>query len=88
MGVKELCEKYGRKQTTRALNAAVRAEIPGGAQTLDLLKDLYPLRNLDPRWSETYRRLQATRDAMVGAIALKYDLKILKERSADDANER
>ena len=31
MSVKELCSTYGKKNTAPAVNAAIRAEVPGGA---------------------------------------------------------
>ena len=37
MGIKELKEKYGVRGSVGAVNAAIRAEIPGGAKILDLL---------------------------------------------------
>lgn len=37
MGIKELRAVYGDKKRILALNAAIRAEIPGGPELLDLL---------------------------------------------------
>jgi hypothetical protein len=41
MSRRELAEKYGKnKNSTQRLNAAIRAEIPGGSEALDALDSL------------------------------------------------
>ena len=82
MGSKELCERYGKSDARRAINAAVRAEIPGGGQILDLLAETHSLRDVDERWANVWRRLEAARAEAVDAIATKYDLKNRKQEVA------
>ncbi len=82
MGSKELCERYGKTDARRAINAAVRAEIPGGGQILDLLAETHALRETDERWANVWRRLEAARAEAVDAIATRYDLKNRKPEVA------
>lgn len=74
MGLKELRQKYGKSESTRAVNAAIRAEIPGGGIVLDLLTKTHTLKNKDQNWAETYKSLLQIRDAMFNAVAEKYGL--------------
>lgn len=41
MSTKELREKYGASNARAAINRAIRAEIPGGAEALDVLERLH-----------------------------------------------
>ena len=43
MPIKELREKYGKTKSAQAINAGIRAEIPGGADLLDALGIIHPL---------------------------------------------
>lgn len=82
MGSKELCERYGKTDTRRAINKAIREEIPGGGQILDLLAETHSLRETDERWANVWRRLEAARAEAVDAIATRYDLKNRKPEVA------
>lgn len=73
MGFKELRQKYG-KTSARAVNAAIRAEMPGGGIILDLLTKTHPLKNNDPQWADAYQSLLQARNEMFNAVAEKYGL--------------
>lgn len=81
MGLRELSQKYGKTESARSVNAAIRAEIPGGSLVLDLLTKTHPLRNKDPRWAEQYEILRKIRDEMFNVIAERYGLQSRKETS-------
>lgn len=71
----EAVAKYGRKAKQR-WNRAIRAEVPGGPETLDLLEKVSHMRNvyidIEPEEEKRLRiiedGLQAIRTKMVAAI--------------------
>ena len=84
MGIRELKEKYGKRSTVGAVNAAIRAECPGGAAVLDAATALHPVlsrssgrtrRDLET----TFELLRAARDAMKATVARNYGLKTFEE---------
>ena len=76
MGVKELCQKYRRPHPEQAINAAIRAEIPGGGVVLDLLHQVYPQLARDPeRLQSVFDSLRRARTEMAENIAARYGLK-------------
>ncbi|MBQ8285865.1 MAG: hypothetical protein IJZ10_06145 [Thermoguttaceae bacterium] len=94
MSIKELKEKYGVRGSVGAVNAAIRAEIPGGANVLDALTALHPaLRRSNGRTRRdleaTFERLQSARAAMVDDVARRYGFKsrLQTEGGADDASQ-
>lgn len=70
MSTKELAAKYGKsKNSTQLVNAAIRAEIPGGNEALDALDTL--------RTAGNEQGLAAVRlivDAMADEIRRRYDM--------------
>lgn len=91
MGIKELKEKYGVRGSVGAVNAAIRAEIPGGANVLDALTALHPaLRRLSGRTRRdleaTFERLQSARAAMVDDVATRYGFKSRTQEEGDAKN--
>ena len=79
MSVKELCSTYGKKNTAPAVNAAIRAEVPGGAIVLDLLQRAASLRHKSEEWESEYVQLSKARNEMFNVIADKYGLRSRKE---------
>lgn len=76
MSVKELCQKYNRPHPSQAINAAIRAEIPGGGIVLDLLNSTYPMAQKNPKQFQAFfESIQNARNEMAKSIALKYELK-------------
>ena len=79
MGVRELCLAYGKTHTPTAVNAAIRAEVPGGAIVLDLLQRAASLRHKSEEWESEYKQLSKARNEMFNVIADKYGLRSRKE---------
>lgn len=87
MGILELGQKYGRQNSRQVVNAAIRAELPGGAEVVALMKkygDLFVVAQTKPgAFSETEKSLvgqmlndlQRVRDVMGDEIARRYGLK-------------
>ncbi|MGN1064379.1 MAG: hypothetical protein ACI4QC_03115 [Thermoguttaceae bacterium] len=78
MSTKDLCAAYGKTHTATAVNAAIRAEIPGGSIVLDLLERASSLRHKSEEWSSEYVLLSKVRDEMFNVIARKYGLRLKK----------
>ncbi|MDO5581693.1 MAG: hypothetical protein Q4G69_11240 [Planctomycetia bacterium] len=82
-------EKYGTKSAVQAINAAIRNEMPGGAELLVLIGETY--HNLtkinDPQdkkiITSTYIGLRVVREKMELEICKKYDLE--QRRPANDS---
>ena len=75
MPIKELKEKYGKSlKSPSVINRAVRAEVPGGSHVLDLLQQLFPMRERE-EFQPVYRKLEMTLGAMRDFVAQKYELK-------------
>ena len=87
MSILDLTKRYKRQKSRQAVNAAIREEIPGGAETLDLGTKysgrLTSLRakqggaqpSLEEVYAEIYADLQRLRDVMGDEIARRYGLK-------------
>ena len=85
MPARDLIEKYSKKNARQAVNAAIRKEIPGGAELLDLASKFERLR-LDAKNGRKFADeelalveavcadLQRLRDAFGNEIARRYDL--------------
>ena len=92
MGIQELHDRYDRKNSVQAINAAVRAEIPGGAKLLNLVARLYAKIH-DPTVSPPdelvtlYGELLAVQEEMKAAIAERYELKNHCKRNDHDHNQ-
>jgi dissimilatory sulfite reductase (desulfoviridin) alpha/beta subunit len=90
MPVKELKTEYGVSTSRQAYNAAIRAEIPGGAAALDRLETWHHICNrLGWEWSGrgdmplhllAYKHLLEIVDAMEDRIRRKYDCPPREER--------
>lgn len=65
MGTRELREKYGKSTAEQAINAAIRAELPGGSELLDALEIAHKAagRKDDPAAATVGRILTALRGA-------------------------
>lgn len=77
MSLDHLRNAYGRNRKARQLvNAAIRAEIPGGDAALDLLTLLHNLQRTEPsgRHQEALELAIQSTDAMAEEIAAKYQL--------------
>lgn len=79
MGVKELRETYGNAKSWQAMNRAIRAEIPGGAELLDAICLAAPLSGRSQLGGRLFEKLQEAREAMNAHIAKKYNLKSAAE---------
>lgn len=99
MGILELTQKYKRQKSRQAVNAAIREEIPGGAETLDLgtkysgrllsirAKKTDVSLSLEEVYAEVYADLQRLRDVMGDEIARRYGLKTkLDEQPQPEGN--
>src|SRR5262245_16788329 len=77
MGKRDLGAKYGAsKNTTQLINAAIRAECPGGNEAIDALRDLRTLHD-NRGLPDTAAALAAMRrvvDAMAAEIRRRYDM--------------
>lgn len=83
MSIRDLTQKYKRQKSRQAVNAAIREELPGGAELLDLTSKLERLRY---RANGAFTAeelafieavcadLQRLRDAFGNEIARRYDL--------------
>jgi hypothetical protein len=85
MGTRELKTKYGTNGgTAAALNRAIRAEIPGGAETLDVLELAHQIvrragefeaGGRTPTIAQVFHdRLSAIANAMEAAVRLRYEM--------------
>jgi len=85
MGTRELKARYGTNGgTAAALNRAIRAEIPGGAETLDVLKLAHQIvrrageseaGGRTPTIAQVFHdRLSAIANAMEAAVRLRYEM--------------
>jgi len=87
MATKELREKYGKSTAEQAVNAAIRAELPGGAALLDALEIAHKAagryqtggtsRGDDPAAATVGRvlaALRAAKGAMEDEIRRRYDM--------------
>lgn len=80
MGIRELKDRYGRKSNRQAVNAAVRAELVGGAAVIDLTAKIHRmLRRLDEDQQkpvrEIYDALKDIQGEMVEEIQRRYQIK-------------
>ena len=87
MGILELSQRYGRQNSRQVVNAAIREELPGGAEVIDRMKkygDLFVAAQKNSgAFSETEKSLigqmlndlQRVRDVMGDEIARRYGLK-------------
>lgn len=73
---------YRAQKKRSAINKAIRAEIPGGAEILDALAIAAPLREKGYAWWRVYKLLDAAREAAEKTILEK------TENQEDEANER
>ena len=70
MSKRDLGEKYGKsKNTTQLVNAAIRAEIPGGCEALDALDELRAAGN-----DQGLAAIRLVVDAMADEIRRRYDM--------------
>lgn len=77
MSTKDLAAKYGKsRNATQNINAAIRAEIPGGSQALDALDALRHRFESKPSADTEagYNWAQAIVSAMAAEIRRRYDL--------------
>lgn len=86
MAVKELRETYGNAKTWQAMNRAIRAEIPGGAELLDAICLAAPLSGRSQLGGRLFEKLQEARAMMCDHIAQTYGLKSALDK--DEKNER
>jgi hypothetical protein len=88
MGIRELRAKYGRNlKGFVAVNAAIRAELPGGAELIDALQSLYFFLRLFPDDMHARRAradLQKVRERFAEEIARKYDLASAREDNEEE----
>ena len=87
MSIRDLTQKYKRQKSRQAVNAAIREELPGGAEVVALMKkygDLFIVAQTKPGgFSETEKPLigqmlndlQRVRNVMGDEIARRYGLK-------------
>ncbi len=68
MNTKDLKDKYGEGKTRGIINRAIRAEIPGGAELLDLMD------RLSGTDTDITRSLVAIRQQMELEIRKRYDM--------------
>lgn len=85
MSILDLTQKYKRRKSRQAVNAAIREELPGGAELLDLASKFERLR-LDAKNGRKFADeelalveavcadLQRLRDAFGNEIARRYNL--------------
>jgi hypothetical protein len=84
MGINDLRKVYGKnKKAGQAVNAAVRAEIPGGAE---ILEATHRLRKHFPNISGqeiqiVYEKLVSASEKMKSSIARKYHLKTYEDHN-------
>ncbi|MBQ2791264.1 MAG: hypothetical protein IJE97_16635 [Thermoguttaceae bacterium] len=81
MSARDLIEKYSKKNARLAINAAIREELPGGADLLDALTLAAAQRNSSYRWGQIYKMLESARDAAANEIARRYDLKTARQEA-------
>lgn len=74
MPARDLIEKYSKKNARQAVNAAIRKEIPGGAEMLDALALASTQRHTSYRWGQIYKMLDAAKTAAANEIAQRYQL--------------
>jgi len=79
MPTKQLREKYGKSNQSLAINAAIRAELPGGGELLDALEIAHKAagRRDDPAAvtaSRILSSLLAVKAAMEAEIRRRYDM--------------
>jgi hypothetical protein len=77
MSKRELAAKYGEKQNTaKLINRAIRTELTGGPELLDLLDWLHKHPSLidAPDGRELLSQLRAISDAMAGEIRRRYGM--------------
>jgi len=84
MATKELCDKYG-KNSALSINAAIRAELPGGSELLDALEIAHKAagRRDDPAAATVHRileSLRAAKAALEAEIRRRYDMPPRDER--------
>lgn len=81
MSTRDLQEKYGAANSKAAINAAIRAEIPGGGELLDALETAHKAagRNDDPAAATIGRVLTAllrAKGAMEAEIRRRYGIPV------------
>lgn len=74
MASRDLTEKYSKKNVRLAVNAAIRKEIPGGAELLDALTLAAAQQHASYRWGQIYKMLESARNAAANEIARRYQL--------------
>lgn len=92
----DIVQKYGRKKMSQAVNAAIRAEIPGGNEVVELgtkysarllATQINPNEPTPPAsevYAEIYADLRRLRDVMGDEIARRYGLRTkLTEENAN-----
>ncbi|MDR1491444.1 MAG: hypothetical protein LBT05_01790 [Planctomycetaceae bacterium] len=79
MSINDLRKVYGgNKKASQAVNAAVRAEIPGGAEILEAthwMRKHFPNISDDAEMDFVYKKLVSAAEKMKRSIAKKYQLK-------------
>ena len=82
MSTKDLTAKYGKnKNSTQAINAAIRAELPGGAEALDALDRVRTLdeRRGTPETADALAAIRGIVNAMADEIRRRYDMPAREE---------
>lgn len=77
MSTRDLAEKYGKSKNSRQLvNAAVRAELAGGAEALDALEAAHKAlgRGNDPTLGRLHASIRAITEAMQAEIRRRYGM--------------
>jgi hypothetical protein len=79
MTTKDLQEKYGKRNSAALINAAIRAELPGGSELLDALEIAHKAagRKDDPATATVGRvlvALRAAKRAMEAEIRRRYGM--------------
>lgn len=78
MGIRELREKYGATKARQAINRAIRAELPGGPEILDLIDHLQTC-DPSPATDRAHKLALQAQAAMSAEIARRYDLRSTRE---------
>lgn len=65
MALKDLRDKYRKSNKPAAINAAIRAELPGGNEVLDGLERCHKIVRALPRGSEAHQSTEAAYDSLV-----------------------
>jgi len=87
MSKRDLAAKYGTsKNVTQLVNAAIRAELPGGAAALDALHQLRTRADHSRGHDDCLAAARAIVDAMADEIRKRYGLTPSDSAPADDAS--